>query len=427
VPLFTDSSPPIPPNNPSNITTSAIQSPLPEKPPCYSVAMELLSRSDTARINGAKSRGPITPEGKARSSRNALKHGLTASFHPLPGESRTALQAFLAAHRTTYRPVGPLEEELVHSLAVTRWRLRRIVNAEFNVFDNQLCLLDKEIKEEFSKIDDPGRFGFVFQKLADTSPVLPLVLRYETSLTRIYDRTFKHLMTLQKLRNEPQPEPPAEPRIPEPPPTPRFEAASVTPNRIGNPAESAAREKITATPGALQMHNVSLHTCIKYAYEIRDFQISGPTWLASERFDITAKSSTPEAELRPMLRTLLADRFQLHASFESRNLKVYDLVASESGPRLQPSPNPGDSTVGATGGELVFQNYSMAELADRLASRPFKLDRPVIDRTQLQGRFDFALKPADEIETQLGLKLEAQQTPIEVLIIESVEKIPSGT
>jgi len=169
------------------------------------------SKSDASRANGAKSKGPTTPEGKARSSQNALKHGLTSQLETLPGESDEDLEALLADYETRYQPVGAAEQDLVHTLAQTRWRLRRVPTLEFNVFDNEMILSEEDIEEDFSEIGDPGRLGFVFKKLADNSQALSLLIRYETSLTRIHDRTFKHLTALQKLRNEPKPVPPATP------------------------------------------------------------------------------------------------------------------------------------------------------------------------------------------------------------------------
>jgi hypothetical protein len=109
------------------------------------------SRSDAARANGAKSKGPATPEGKARSSQNALKHGLTAQFDVLPGESQDDFDALLDSHLSHYQPVGFLERELVRTLAITRWRLRRIPTLEFNVFDNETILSEEDIDEEFSQ------------------------------------------------------------------------------------------------------------------------------------------------------------------------------------------------------------------------------------------------------------------------------------
>src|SRR5580698_7072684 len=105
-----------------------------------------------------------------------------------------------------------------------------------------------------------------------------------------------------------------------------FDVASVKPNRAGI-GENAPREKITASPGSLTMQSVSLQTCIKWAYGLRDFQISGPGWLTSERYDIVAKASGPStgAELRVMLRSLLADRFKLRSHVETKEKPVYEL------------------------------------------------------------------------------------------------------
>jgi uncharacterized protein (TIGR03435 family) len=225
-----------------------------------------------------------------------------------------------------------------------------------------------------------------------------------------------------------------------------FDVASVKPNRAGI-GENAPREKITASPGSLTMQNVSLQTCIKWAYGLRDFQISGPGWLSSERYDIAAKASGPatEQELRLMLRALLADRFKLKTRTETKEKPVYALVVAKNGPKLHRSLDD-DPSFGPVGGELVFRNFSMPDLADRLSSRPFKLDLPVLDRTGLDGRFDFALKLAngpDELkhtlegmeqgpsifvyfQDQLGLKLESRKGPIEMLILDSGEKIPAA-
>jgi len=131
--------------------TFPTHSPDPLPPPCYSHGMPSQSRSDAARANGAKSKGPATPEGKARSSQNALKHGLTAQFDVLPGESQDDFDALLDSHLSHYQPVGFLERELVRTLAITRWRLRRIPTLEFNVFDNETILSEEDIDEEFSQ------------------------------------------------------------------------------------------------------------------------------------------------------------------------------------------------------------------------------------------------------------------------------------
>ena len=188
------------------------------------------AKSDAARANGAKSKGPATPQGKARSSQNALKHGLTATFTVLPGESQEDFEALLEDHLTLYQPAGAVEQDLVHTLAQLRWRLRRIPTLEYNVLDNETILREEEIDDDFSEIDDAGRLGFAFKKLADKSQVLSLLIRYESSLTRLHDRTYKHL---QKLRNEPKP--PVTPPNPDPPAVPAPCVSVRVPSRTQHP------------------------------------------------------------------------------------------------------------------------------------------------------------------------------------------------
>jgi hypothetical protein len=92
------------------------------------------NKAEAARINGAKSIGPVTEEGKAISSRNSLTHGLTSARVVLPHESQEEfdhLEAGIAKH---YNPVGELERELVHEMAAARWRLRRIEEMEAALF-----------------------------------------------------------------------------------------------------------------------------------------------------------------------------------------------------------------------------------------------------------------------------------------------------
>jgi hypothetical protein len=173
------------------------------------------SKSDSARENGKKSRGPVTPEGKKNSSRNALKHGMTAASFVLPGESEQDFADLLQAHRDTYQPANAIEIDLVETMALARWRLRRMASLESNLFENELVLCQKEIDEKFATIPDLGRLAFVFQQQTKS---LALLIRYESSLTRLHDRTYKHLKELQKLRNEPTKPPCVSMRTPSPTP-----------------------------------------------------------------------------------------------------------------------------------------------------------------------------------------------------------------
>jgi uncharacterized protein (TIGR03435 family) len=226
-----------------------------------------------------------------------------------------------------------------------------------------------------------------------------------------------------------------------------FEVASVKPNKIGNAGgEGSNRESIQASPGSLAMRNVTLITCLRWAYGVRDFQISGPSWLGTERYDISAKAAgaASEAQMRTMLQTLLAERFKMVLRREQKELPVYALVTAKKGTKLKPSAIDSPGHMSPEGGDLVFQNFSMDELADRLSTIPFKVDRPVVNETGLTGRFDFHLNFASTsaelkstlegmdrgvavfafFQEQLGLKLESRKAPMEVLVIEHAEKVP---
>jgi uncharacterized protein (TIGR03435 family) len=231
-----------------------------------------------------------------------------------------------------------------------------------------------------------------------------------------------------------------------------FEVASVRPNQAGSAGgEGHTREKIEHSPIGLTMTNVTLSSCIKWAYGVRDFQISGaPGWFGTERYDINAKAPGPvsEDELKAMLQALLAERFRLAVRFEKKELPVYALAVARNGPKLHRAAGDTPATMLLTGGGLVFQSVSMADFADRLANRPLRVDRPVVDKTGLNGSWDFTLKFADNaaelksslegmekgdpggpslftvIQEQLGLRLEPAKSSIDALMVEHADRIP---
>jgi len=161
-------------------------------------------KSDTARINGAKSQGPVTPEGRAKSSQNSTTHGLTAKSIVLPGESNEEYQALLDAYIDQFDPQGAVEMELVETMTAARWRLRRLNQIETNLLSTELVRRAEAIDAEFNDMDDGDRLAWVFQKLADHGQTLALLVRYEATITRSYDRAFKQLRTLQADRARPQ-------------------------------------------------------------------------------------------------------------------------------------------------------------------------------------------------------------------------------
>lgn len=226
---------------------------------------------------------------------------------------------------------------------------------------------------------------------------------------------------------------------------PAFEVASVKPHKPDVAGENRGRESIDTVPGVLTVRNASLSSCIKWAYLVRDHQISGPAWLNEERYDISAKAAAPAHlnELRRMLRTLLAERFSLQLHREAKELPVYSLVTAKSGPKLHKAEPGGITSMQGENGNFVFRGTSMEQFAEDLSGLT-QVDRPVLDRTGISGVFDFSLKFGEDnlemkraliegdgpsiftlIQEQLGLKLEARKDVVEVLVIDRAEKAPS--
>jgi len=187
--------------------------------------MSSLLKSETARTNGAKSRGPVTPEGKARSAANSRRHGLAAASILVAGESGEHFQLLRADFIDQFQPQTAVETDLVDVMAIARWRLRRLLAIEAHLFDMELVRGQKQIDAEFSETEPDDRLAWAFQKMSDTGTSLALVIRYEGSLNRSYDKAWKQLLLLQSTRppkkqNEPSPTPdePRKPAVnPEPP------------------------------------------------------------------------------------------------------------------------------------------------------------------------------------------------------------------
>jgi len=195
-------------------------------------------KSDTAHANGAKSHGPVTPEGRAASSRNSLRHGFTAGSVVLPTESQEDFQALLDSYCDQFDPQGGVESELVQTMVAARWRLLRISNIETALLNNEMTRRAKDCRRELNNPDDVARLAWVFQKLADHGQTLSLVIRYEGALNRSYDRAFKQLHMLQSARRRVQPNEPK----PGPNPTP------VTPTIVNPIPESTAGDANSDDP-----------------------------------------------------------------------------------------------------------------------------------------------------------------------------------
>jgi uncharacterized protein (TIGR03435 family) len=225
-----------------------------------------------------------------------------------------------------------------------------------------------------------------------------------------------------------------------------FEVASIRVNKTDDSGKEGRRINVEATPGSLTMRNVTLLSCIRWAYNVHDYQISGgPNWRDSERYDIIAKpaAAVSEDQMRLMLRALLADRFKLMVGSETRELPVYVMNVGKNGHRMQRSKTDGPRTMGPAAGGLAFKNASMSDLELFLNTAP-GIDRPVLDRTGLEGAFDFALiifdsqiddaagakraavsagssTFADALD-RIGLRLESTKLPTEMITITHAEK-----
>jgi uncharacterized protein (TIGR03435 family) len=222
-------------------------------------------------------------------------------------------------------------------------------------------------------------------------------------------------------------------------PVKAFVVASVKPNTsmynaIGN----------KFGPDSMRWTNAPLKNLIEGAYRLKDYQVVGaPAWTESERWDIDAKSDGPTTmdEKMALLATLLADRFQLKFHRETRDLPVLRLEVAKNGPKLATAkPQDADHRWGTRvdRGLLDMKGADMFGLRDWLS---IQLNLPVVNDTGLTGIYDLKLEWAQDdkpsgaagdtplalsifaaIEAELGLKLVATRGPVDVLVIEHVER-----
>jgi uncharacterized protein (TIGR03435 family) len=217
-----------------------------------------------------------------------------------------------------------------------------------------------------------------------------------------------------------------------------FEVVSIKPNH------SDAGGNTNTMDGRFEATNVGLRQLLGQAFGIRFDQISGgPAWMDSEKYDVIGKQAgtrwTAEA-LQSCVQAMLADRFQFKFHRETKELAVYSLVVSRGGPRLkdhvEPEKTPQCTGIcQASGGRGVtrinFTGVTMKGLADLLGR---VLARSVVDNTGLTGKYDFGLEWSSNpdvggaasiftaVQEQLGLRLENSKGPVEIIVIDSVQK-----
>jgi uncharacterized protein (TIGR03435 family) len=198
---------------------------------------------------------------------------------------------------------------------------------------------------------------------------------------------------------------------------------------------------------ALDATNVTLRQLIAQAYGLKtegvrdpgNRIVGGPAWASTERYNVTARAEQPVMgeSLRAMAQRMLEERFQLKIHHETREMPVYSLVVGKSGPKFKRSDAAGDASVsqGAVQGKyrVIAHKMPVFVLASMLENQ---IDRMVLDKTGLEGNFDFQLEWAldmnvndvsapsvfSAVQEQLGLKLESAKGPLDVIVIDHAEK-----
>ena len=209
--------------------------------------------------------------------------------------------------------------------------------------------------------------------------------------------------------------------------------------------------------GRFSVTGMTFRLLMRYGYDVQDFQINGgPHWIGTDRWNVEAKAEgvvgrlSVEQQMRA-IQALLADRFHLKAHFERKKLvPAYALVVERSGPKFKDSTAEAGSEVQLGRGHISLKKARITALASQLTRQ---LGRQVVDKTNLAGEYDLALdwtpeagessaipgqpgpppdvqsegedlKPSifTALQGQLGLRLQATKAPLDVLIVDRVEK-----
>jgi uncharacterized protein (TIGR03435 family) len=245
---------------------------------------------------------------------------------------------------------------------------------------------------------------------------------------------------------------------------PAFEVASV------KPANPAGRQRVfqggpgSKDPERIDIQGYSMLGLLLTAYDTKAYQISGPGWIQDTRFDIQAKvpPGATRAQVPGMLQALLVERFGLKVHHETKDFDGYDLVVAKGGHKLKPAeppgappPQPDKDGFAPCGGSACYQTSASGS---RIVARRMPLadlaryfdpigEKPVRDQTGLTGEFAFkmvyedprnppaatadtASEPVPDLFTalqqQLGLKLEPMRIPLDVVVLDHVERVPSA-
>ena len=254
-----------------------------------------------------------------------------------------------------------------------------------------------------------------------------------------------------------------------------FEAASIKTSdpKYGDRSFPVRGGPGSADPDRVEYTNISLRSMLYYAYGFAGREIVGPSWLGSGKFDIvaTAPPGTTKEQFKQMLQNLLSERFHLVVHRETKEEQGFNMVVAKNGPKLKNASDTDVEAVGKPPVGLAFEAAMDAKGYPQLArpgmiypsvpgsdghaihliARAQKLGdlarilggqmgHPVVDKTGLTGLYDFTLEFAvgtldvantyareipDALEQQLGLKLEPAKMSVEILVVDSADKVPT--
>jgi uncharacterized protein (TIGR03435 family) len=234
---------------------------------------------------------------------------------------------------------------------------------------------------------------------------------------------------------------------------PAFAVASIKRYPVGSPFPGGGIG-VKPSPDGLVMQYIKLWMAVAWAYDVQG-QVLGPDWINSERYDIVAKASGPvrEAQLKLMVQTLLAERFRLTLHRETKELRAGVLIVGKKGPRnLQARETDNPPDIQCADGKIMFRNIPMSRFVNALTSSkpPYGVNERVVDQTGLKGVFDIMLSVnevridnqmtlaeyeelksatfdlfARELEKHYGLRLEHRKVPLESIVVDGGNKIPT--
>lgn len=218
---------------------------------------------------------------------------------------------------------------------------------------------------------------------------------------------------------------------------PRFEVASIRPSTLNSTGSSN-----DFGGGNVVFRNYTLGGILVNAFGVERQNLEMPAWVYDERFDITAKvpdEKTSFAQRQQMLQELLMSRFGLVVHRETKTRSGYALVVAKNGPKIQAVPDEGGHMNDSPPGKIERLRTTIDAFASTVGD---VLKQPVVDETHMEGRYNVLVKYAPDrggapasaedgpsiftaIEDQLGLKLEARKLPVEVIVVDRLQKMPS--